>query len=82
MTATLSPLTKAPVRGDALWNPQAHMPSARAKRLVITGGDGAWLTTPDGKRVESTYDWPAFRANTYPRLKSGLQKKFPAVLWV
>jgi adenosylmethionine-8-amino-7-oxononanoate aminotransferase len=51
MTATLSPLTKAPARGDALWNPQAHMPSARAKRLVITGGDGAWLTTSAGQRL-------------------------------
>jgi adenosylmethionine-8-amino-7-oxononanoate aminotransferase len=51
MTATLPSLTQAPVRGDALWNPQAHMPSARAKRLVITGGDGAWLTTSTGQRL-------------------------------
>ena len=37
--------------GEALWNCQAHMPSARAKRLVITGGDGAWLTTSTGQRL-------------------------------
>jgi adenosylmethionine-8-amino-7-oxononanoate aminotransferase len=37
--------------GEALWNPQAHMPTARAKRLVITGGDGAWLTTSTGQRL-------------------------------
>jgi ATP-dependent helicase HrpB len=41
-----------------------------------------WLTTPDGKRLEATFNWPAFRANTYPRLKPALQKKFPATLWV
>jgi ATP-dependent helicase HrpB len=41
-----------------------------------------WLTTPDGKRLEPTFNWPAFRANSYPKLKAGLQKKFPAVLWV
>jgi adenosylmethionine-8-amino-7-oxononanoate aminotransferase len=37
--------------GQALWNPQAHMPTARAKRLVITGGAGAWLTTSTGQRL-------------------------------
>jgi hypothetical protein len=41
-----------------------------------------WLTAPDGKRLEPTFNWPAFRANSYPKLKSALQKKFPAVLWV
>ncbi len=41
-----------------------------------------WLATPDGKRLEPTNNWPAFRLNSYPRLKSGLQKKFPATLWV
>src|SRR5215216_2217716 len=51
MMATIAPVTQAPVRGDALWNPQAHMPSARAKRLVITGGEGAWLTTSTGQRL-------------------------------
>lgn len=37
--------------GTALWHPQAHMPTARATRLVITGGDGAWLTTSTGRRL-------------------------------
>jgi adenosylmethionine-8-amino-7-oxononanoate aminotransferase len=37
--------------GEALWNPQAHMPTARAKRLIITEGDGAWLTTSTGQRL-------------------------------
>jgi adenosylmethionine-8-amino-7-oxononanoate aminotransferase len=36
---------------EALWNPQAHMPTARAKRLIITKGDGAWLTTSTGQRL-------------------------------
>ena len=37
--------------GAALWNPQAHMPTARAKRLVITRGAGAWLETSTGERL-------------------------------
>jgi adenosylmethionine-8-amino-7-oxononanoate aminotransferase len=37
--------------GTALWNPQAHMPTTRVKRLVITDGDGAWLTTSTGQRL-------------------------------
>ncbi len=41
-----------------------------------------WLCTPDGKRLEATFNWPAFKANTYPKLKPALQKKFSGVLWV
>ncbi len=41
-----------------------------------------WLASPDGKRIESTFNWPAFRTNTYPKLKPALQKKFPSLLWV
>lgn len=44
-------IRKTASAGEALWNPQAHMPAARAKRLVITGGDGAWLTTSTGQRL-------------------------------
>jgi ATP-dependent helicase HrpB len=41
-----------------------------------------WLCSPDGKRIESTFNWPAFRTNSYPKLKPALQKKFPGVLWI
>jgi ATP-dependent helicase HrpB len=41
-----------------------------------------WLTTPDGKRLEATFNWPAFKTNSYPKLKPALQRKFPAALWV
>ena len=41
-----------------------------------------WLCTPDGKRLNSTYNWLAFKASTYPKLKSSLQKKFPGFLWI
>ena len=34
-----------------------------------------WLCAPDGKRLESTLDWPAFKAGIYPKLKPALQKK-------
>jgi ATP-dependent helicase HrpB len=41
-----------------------------------------WLCSPDGKRVESTFNWPAFKANTYPKLKPTLQRKFPSITWL
>lgn len=41
-----------------------------------------WLAAPDGKRIESTFNWPAFRQNSYPKLKPALQKKFPGSLWL
>ena len=34
-----------------------------------------WLCTPDGRRIESTFNWPAFKANNYPKLKPALQKE-------
>jgi ATP-dependent helicase HrpB len=41
-----------------------------------------WLTTPDGKRLEATFNWLAFKTNSYPKLKPALQRKFPTALWV
>ncbi|MEO8428813.1 MAG: ATP-dependent RNA helicase [Verrucomicrobiota bacterium] len=41
-----------------------------------------WLCYPDGKRLEATFNWPGFKANSYPRLKSALQKKFPGITWI
>jgi len=41
-----------------------------------------WLCAPDGKRIESTLNWPTFKANNYPKLKKSLQQKFPAFVWI
>ncbi len=41
-----------------------------------------WLCTPDGKRLEATFNWTAFKVNSYPKLKPVLQKKYPVVPWV
>jgi ATP-dependent helicase HrpB len=40
-----------------------------------------WLCAPDGKRLEPTFNWQAFKANTYPKLRSTLLKKYPGVPW-
>lgn len=37
--------------GTALWHAQAQMPAATRTRLTITGGDGAYVTTADGRRL-------------------------------
>jgi ATP-dependent helicase HrpB len=41
-----------------------------------------WLCAPDGKRLEATSDWPAFKASQYPKLKATLQRKYPGVGWL
>ena len=41
-----------------------------------------WLCSPDGKRLQSTTNWPDFRAKEYPKLKPDLQKKFPGFTWL
>jgi ATP-dependent helicase HrpB len=40
-----------------------------------------WLCAPDGKRLEATSNWTAFRANGYPKLKPVLLKKHPGIPW-
>jgi ATP-dependent helicase HrpB len=41
-----------------------------------------WLCAPDGKRIEATFNWPAFKSLSYPKLKSTLAKKYPGFLWL
>jgi ATP-dependent helicase HrpB len=41
-----------------------------------------WLCGPDGKRIEATCNWPAFKANSYPKLRPTLAKKYPGVAWI
>jgi ATP-dependent helicase HrpB len=41
-----------------------------------------WLCAPDGKRLEPTFNWPAFKANGYPKIKPTLQRKYPGVIWL
>ncbi len=40
-----------------------------------------WLCSPDGKRLESTCNWPSFKAASYPKLRLGLRTKYPSVPW-
>jgi ATP-dependent helicase HrpB len=40
-----------------------------------------WLCNPEGKRLESTCDWPAFKMTNYPKLKPALKAKFPGIIW-
>ena len=55
---------------------QAH-PHICEGRLPIK----LWLCAPDGKRLEATFNWVAFRANAYPKLRPALQKKHAGVPW-
>lgn len=39
------------------------------------------LHTPDGKRLATTTDWPAFQAREWPKHRQAVAKKFPGQLW-
>jgi ATP-dependent helicase HrpB len=39
------------------------------------------ICTPDGKRLASTTDWPAFRVREWPKHRQAVAKKFPGLLW-
>ncbi len=39
------------------------------------------LCTPDGKRLATTTDWPAFLTREWPRHRQAVAKKFSGVLW-
>jgi adenosylmethionine-8-amino-7-oxononanoate aminotransferase len=41
----------SPRTSGALWHPQAHMPSTLRRRLTIAAGEGAYVTTSDGRRL-------------------------------
>jgi len=41
-----------------------------------------WLCAPDGKRLEATFNWPAFKSLSYPKLKPSLAKKYPGFVWI
>lgn len=39
------------------------------------------LCTPDGKKLATTTDWPAFVAREWPKHRQAVAKKFSGVLW-
>ena len=39
------------------------------------------LHTPDGKRLATTKDWPAFQTREWPKHRQAVAKKFPSVMW-
>jgi ATP-dependent helicase HrpB len=55
-----------------------HHPKICEGRLPVR----LWLCAPDGKRLEATSDWPAFKKISYPKLKPNLQRKYPGVSWL
>ncbi|MES2469954.1 MAG: ATP-dependent helicase C-terminal domain-containing protein [Verrucomicrobiota bacterium] len=39
------------------------------------------VCTPDGKRLATTPDWPAFLTREWPKHRAAVSKKFPGHLW-
>lgn len=70
------PNPEAQVKLSECWNLEAH-PCVAEGRVPVR----LWLQAPDGKRLDSTLDWKAWKSSAYPRIRSTLKAKFPGFAW-
>ncbi len=57
--------------------PQKTHPSVAEGKLPVR----LWLILPDGKRLDSTINWPHWREMVYPKHRTNLRAKYPGFLW-
>jgi ATP-dependent helicase HrpB len=72
--AELAPATQ--VKLTDCWGIKEHPKIAEGRVPIVLR-----LTAPDGKRVDETTDFPAWRASVYPRLRSALKAKHSGFIW-
>ena len=66
----------AQVKLSECWQLKAHPVLAEGKVPVKL-----WLQAPDGKRLEGTTDFPAWKATHYPKLRAAIKAKYPGFAW-
>ena len=64
------------VKLNDCWSLKEH-PKLAEGRLEVR----LWLMSPDGKRLEGTTDFPAWKTSAYPRLRAALRAKYPGFVW-
>lgn len=57
--------------------PLAEHPTVGEGRVAVR----LWLQAPDGKRLDGTTNWSAWKTTDYPRLRVGLRSKYPGFVW-
>ena len=57
--------------------PQKTHPAVGEGRIPVR----LWLQLPEGKRLDSTTDWPTWRERTYPKHRTMLRTKYPGFVW-
>jgi ATP-dependent helicase HrpB len=72
--AGLHPETQ--VKLHECWAMEAH-PTVAEGRVPVR----IWLQAPDGKRLDSTLNWKAWKAGSYPRIRPQLKVKYPGFVW-
>ncbi len=72
--AGLHPETQ--IKLQECWGMEDH-PTVAEGRVPVR----IWLQAPDGKRLDSTLNWKAWKAGTYPRIRPQLRVKFPGFVW-
>ena len=64
------------VKLNDCWSLKAH-PQVAEGRLPVR----LWLMSPDGKRLEGTTDFAAWKSSTYPKLRAALRAKYAGFVW-
>jgi ATP-dependent helicase HrpB len=70
------PSPEAQLKLSDCWNLETH-PTVADGRVPVR----LWLQAPDGKRLDSTLDWKAWKVGAYPRLRATIKAKYPGFLW-
>ncbi len=70
------PCPSVQVKLSECWQLKEHPVLAEGKIPVKI-----WLQAPDGKRLDSTTDFPAWKAGAYPKLRATIKAKHPGFAW-
>lgn len=70
------PCPSVQVKLSECWQLKEHPVLAEGKVPVKI-----WLQAPDGKRLDGTTDFPAWKASAYPKVRATIKAKYPGFAW-
>jgi ATP-dependent helicase HrpB len=70
------PVPSVQVKLNDCWGIKEH-PRVAEGRVPVR----LWLMSPDGKRLDGTTDFPAWKASAYPKIRAAIRAKYPGFTW-
>jgi ATP-dependent helicase HrpB len=70
------PVPSVQVKLNDCWGMKEH-PRVAEGRVPVR----LWLMSPDGKRLDGTTDFPAWKASAYPKIRAAIRAKYPGFTW-